>query len=162
MLLMLLELLRLLLLLLRMLLLQAVLKTGLHLRSSLLNERLLRSGDHAADHVAADGSVDSGRHVAQVPLVVLNPKLGSDFMLQRFERLGGLGYDGHVPLLAKGHLLSPPRSVLCLPNTSFRQCECWKVWDGHQKGESRRLSPVWTATAIADIIVSRWDGGSSD
>src|SRR5690606_4849009 len=46
--------------------LEPLLESAAHLARRLLEQRLLRSGDHAPHHVAADGSPHPGRDVAPV------------------------------------------------------------------------------------------------
>src|SRR5690606_18665588 len=109
-------------------LLQTLPETGLHLLGGLLNESLLRGCDHAADHVAAHGAVDAGRHVTQVTLIILNAQLRRHFLLQLLQRLLRVGHQNGVALLACGHVVSPPRCVLCAAAPAARLCECWEVW----------------------------------
>ena len=86
-----------------LLLLQPLAEAGLNLGSRLLDQSLLRRRDHPPDHVAADGAVEAGGNVAEVPLVVLDPQFRRNFLLQALEGLRRLGHEGPVALLALGH-----------------------------------------------------------
>lgn len=61
-----------------------------------LGKVLLRQGDHPPDHVAADGTVEPRRNVAEITLVVRDPELRGDLLFELLQCLSGLRDDMHV------------------------------------------------------------------
>src|SRR5690606_8808908 len=94
---------------------QRLAEGGLGFQRSTLDQRLLRGGDHAPHHVAADGAPRPGRHLTAVTRLVpalqrlgLRIRPAGDFaghlVLELLQGLPGLRYQRAVALLANGHV----------------------------------------------------------